>query len=530
MSRPENVVLIQVHYHNRVGGVSTVMQSYAHAFHLKTGKKALDDILVCHYEPSGTLAESTSLYDVPECDYAHFASREEFIAMRDSLQRMLGDLVKAHAEKARVVVIGHNLTLGKNCALSSAFYHCARACHALGNRVAYFSVVHDFAEEGRSDMMQRIRAVSCLYPEIRSEMYAEPKLIRFLSPSTRNVRLLQQAGLSATFLPNPVETGRNRSALSQSVYSHMKIALANHAIREGSSFMPDGQTFFYPARLIARKNIAEAILIACGIYDANLLLGAPGVSAADVAWADRLKEVSHACGFRVIFDAPSALRKVNNEMSPSKCFNLLYRFCDLCLSTSVAEGFGYALFEPWCYDKPLIGRFPSGANRSAGIDWSHMYKTLPVPTAWVDMESLRDDYRKSLRSYWGGKKDPGQQQWEEFWNKKRRTIDFGFLNTTEQVRVLKRVGQHRMEQEVRKWIDTLPEKALSFEMQPEQINNNRIAIRTTHSAELFATKFFRKVIKRSDCTKHDDDAIGHKAIASYFSSPRNFRRILTPRA
>ncbi len=38
--------------------------------------------------------------------------------------------------------------------------------------------------------------------------------------------------------------------------------------------------------------------------------------------------------------------------------SILYDVADACISTSIAEGFGYAFFEPWTNNKYIIGRKP----------------------------------------------------------------------------------------------------------------------------------------------------------------------------
>jgi hypothetical protein len=54
-----------------------------------------------------------------------------------------------------ICVIGHNLTLAKNPALTAAFAHCAQRCSQPSGAVSFFSVIHDFAEDGRCSRMEQ---------------------------------------------------------------------------------------------------------------------------------------------------------------------------------------------------------------------------------------------------------------------------------------------------------------------------------------------------------------------------------------
>ena len=49
-----------------------------------------------------------------------------------------------------------------------------------------------------------------------------------------------------------------------------------------------------------------------------------------------------------------------HEESGNAGYSHLYRIADACISTSVLEGFGYGLREPWLYGRAVLGRLPCG--------------------------------------------------------------------------------------------------------------------------------------------------------------------------
>jgi len=88
----------------------------------------------------------------------------------------------------------------------------------------------------------------------------------------------------------------------------------------------------------------------------------------------------------VVFDVGGVVNEACAAQGlPPVPFGGIYSAADHCLSTSVLEGFGYALYEPWLYGLPLIGRRPSEFEPFAGLPSRHLYESLLVPLAWVGM-------------------------------------------------------------------------------------------------------------------------------------------------
>ncbi|MBD3392855.1 MAG: hypothetical protein GF418_12185 [Chitinivibrionales bacterium] len=253
---------VQIHYHNRTGGVTAVMRRYAAAFD-GAGRAAATRNLVVAGTETSLCGESAELIDMPRCAYAQHKTMSEFLRARDILMHSLGGLVCDPSMPRPVRVVGHNLTLGKNLALSSAFAAIARR-HASDRNLRFYSVVHDFAEEGRAHMVRQIsRAEQWGWP-MWDDLYASGARVRFVSVSPRNTRILRRAGLPAICLLNPVEeSAPARGRLSRRKRARIAGGLGRLARIDGTRFDPDLPSFLYPVRIISRKNILEAILVCC---------------------------------------------------------------------------------------------------------------------------------------------------------------------------------------------------------------------------------------------------------------------------
>ena len=110
---------------------------------------------------------------------------------------------------------------------------------------------------------------------------------------------------------------------------------------------------------------------------------------------------------------------------------------DGAVTTSLAEGFGYSLYEPGLFGIPLTGRFPEGISPSSGNALHSLYRRFPVPCSWVHLDSCYRRYRLNL-----GKLSPENLPTKQSFMKafiKHETVDFGHLGTRAQVAILHQI-------------------------------------------------------------------------------------------
>jgi len=371
---------------------------------------------------------------IADCDYRLFRSRNAFEKVRTRLRCALEGVLADSSLRRPIRFVGHNLNLGKNCALSAAFADIAAAQAAVGDDVRFYSVVHDRFEEGRVDMLrviqglehQGVRMAELLYPAAGGAM-------TFVTPSRSTATRLSRSGLVAKVLFNPVAP-----APISGHSTRVKKALVQSCQRERIAFRPSCPVTFYPMRIIARKNPVEALLVAPVLMGSNLLLGAPGTSRTDLLLCERMQRMCAELELPVVFDVGKwlgafAVDRTDEPLS----FRSAYAAADLCLSTSVLEGFGYALYEPWLHDVPLVGRRPQGFSPFAGLPFRHLYDALLVPIDWAGGRSFRRRLRWVRRSTGHGVKEG-----DEILRESERTglVDFALLGHAQQFDILYRVA------------------------------------------------------------------------------------------
>ncbi|MBN2037423.1 MAG: hypothetical protein JW768_11820 [Chitinispirillaceae bacterium] len=393
--------LLQLHYHDRPCGVTQVMRWYARAFRRVFSGDPGSCLLVCAHDPDSRFDEfpQRSLVTVPDAGYAEFASVRAFNGAKKRILEQLLALLSSPEMKKPVVLAAHNMTLMKNAALVSAFAALARQFRDRADQYRFFSIVHDCAEEGRVEQLKAAQRLEMKGIKIGADCFLKGGAVHHVTVNASLRRLFQQCGFAASFLHNPVV--QQGARLSAEEKEQTRNRLSRYCRKQCISLDPSRPLFAYPARTIARKNPVEAIAVACLVYDAGLLLGTSGSSRSDRMLHDTIKRLVTRFSLPVITDAQRVIaqafgRDAVSGIDPVSC---MYSVSDAVLSTSIAESFGYYLYEPFLSNLPVVGRRPIGFSYGAGIRNSLLYEQLPVPRAWVDTARLKRKYAAIARGY-----------------------------------------------------------------------------------------------------------------------------------
>jgi hypothetical protein len=163
---------------------------------------------------------------------------------------------------------------------------------------------------------------------------------------------------------------------------------ANREALEPQQSKPQATSrLLYPVRAIRRKNIGEAILLAT-LLRGRLAVTLPPRNDSDLARHSRWKRFTRDLGLPVLFDA-----------GLDRDLKALMAETSVAVSTSLNEGFGFALLEPWTSRVPVVGRRIShvcGDFEKAGIAFPWMYESLPVRLEWFDHSAFADRWRQAL--------------------------------------------------------------------------------------------------------------------------------------
>jgi glycosyltransferase involved in cell wall biosynthesis len=525
---------VQIHYHNRPGGVTSVMGQYGLAFSKACGSTAGASFVVCAKHHVSTAMDGAKVIDVRECGYTTFRTKNAFIKTRNSLLKRLEQIVTSDRLARPVCVVGHNMNLGKNCALSSAFAQCARRLAKQKNDYRFFSVVHDFAEEGRTDLMSQIVSLERLGIKIWDELYPVSPNLCFVALNNRNYSILKKAGFQVRLVPNPVFAPATARPLPAAVRNRVVRRLAKCAEKDNTAFKPDASLLVYPARIISRKNPVEAILLAHFFFSSNLLLGESGTSIEDRALAAYLKRLCRTHKIPVIFNSGRAAEfLLSHDETP---FSLLTKAADVCITTSVLEGFGYALYEPRLYHKAVVGRVPAGSDVQKKIAAAGLYSRLFIPCGWVDIRKLTERYYRDMGQYKGEKnKFPGFESFSKQFNRvfiAKGGIDFGCLDIVTQCAVLE--GLCAFQDLIAEWKRAFPfqTKAImdswraAVRRRPMVAGRNRKRVISLFGRSAFAASFaacFEKILLADARVRP-----GAGALRKRLCSLDTFRQLTTP--
>ena len=401
MKPPKPRSLVQVHYHNRLSGVNKVIGLYAEAFNRLNGSRSAANLVVCCKSPQPNADfRPARVVSEPFCDYQAFHSKGQFERIKTYLIESLDRVLKSESIKPPVCVIGHNLSIGKNCALSAAFAEISRRFTDALGRFRFFSVIHDFAEEGRLDCLKQIDNVK-KWADIESDLFPSDGIVQYITLNAGNADILKKAGFPAAVLYDPVERPFvSRSFLAPSLLvppkREPKIAGANS--HSPLLFKNDLPIILYPSRCISRKNILEAILLCNFIYKSNLMIGASGTDAKDRIAFNKAVALCKKYKLPVMFDYG---RILSGKSEKNVFTNSAFDIADACVTTSIAEGFGYGLYEPWLYGKAVFGRKYLGFEPIAGVKFNGLYDCLPVPIDWLSFSVLREKYWESMKKCFG---------------------------------------------------------------------------------------------------------------------------------
>ncbi len=427
--------LLQVHYHDRPGGVRRVMDAYSSAFSDFAGKSAPNHWICCM---SGTWDyPHGSCIDLKDADYQAYRSVSSYRLSVDRLTRRLSNLLDSFLPFRPVAVVGHNLNLGKNPALSAAFSNCAKTLGG-GGSFRFFSVLHDFAEQGRVDLLHVLRLLDRKF--LAAERFAAGAPVHFIVPSECTAELTGLGKSRITVLPHPVETAPVSNGCT--FVKHVRSELRRVSSSDGLVFDTERPLHCYPSRIVYRKNVFEALLVATVLMDGSLVVGASGGSRADRGRMKSLVSLARKHCLSLCVDPlrmdPGIYAGERFRMNP---FPTICSCADLVLSTSLSEGFGFTLFEPWCYGKTVFGRRPEGYSLLRGMKEPGFYRRLPVPLSWVDVDELHLHFSRAYAHAYGKRFIPRKTFIDMY--VRDLTIDFGFLREDMQIGIIGRVIGNR---------------------------------------------------------------------------------------
>ncbi len=456
-----------IHYHLKTGGVTTVIRHQAAAL-----QAAGWDVMILTGEaPPGDFPFNASF--IPGLGYEHMLEGDH---SAENVFRAILNTIQRRWPSGPDVVHVHNPTLAKNKILQAIL----KKLQSSG--LTLLCQIHDFAEDGRMGAyFDESYVADCHYAVVNQ----------------RDYQLLLDAGLDPQgchVLPNPISTPD---------------------IQPQVSYHERGPVL-YPIRAIRRKNIGEAILLSLyfkppGLVQITLPPNSPGDFDPYNQWREFVNRHSLSVQF---------------ESGVDKDFGKLLQECRYVLTTSITEGFGFAFLEPWCMGKALWGRLlPDicGSYINAGIRLDHLYTQLAVPTHWLDVDALSEQWKTAMHNASERYNFAlSNHQIDDAWRVvvSDDFIDFGLLNESFQAQIVEKVMTDSAAHQQLVVLNPFLSRPGPPEISADLIEQNGASVVQHYSAENYTIRLMH--IYTHVANTKIRQSINKTTLLSAFLAPKNF--------
>lgn len=423
--------LFIIHHHLNPGGVTRIIQSQVSSL-----RKHFPEVNISLM--TGDISDS-SFYDdlgvkvIVNKELNYLVSTDIAKGEAYDLLSSLTGFFKQHISPGDIIHV-HNLNLGKNPVMTFALSSMAEKGYRL------FNHSHDFAEDRPANMQFLRHVIEVIFGRSAEKiLYPGYDNYRYGVLNSFDFDRLVESGIDLaliTLLPNPVHFSRKSDATPEQ---------ARKNICEALQLDCDAKIITYPVRVIKRKNIGELALLSLLFgKKANWLVTQAPQNPEEITLYNQWKNFCSEHEINIAFEAGT---KVN--------FEELLMASDVCITTSIREGFGMVFMEPWLLDTPVMGRdisYVTGDLKASGIKFPMLYDRI-----------LTGD----------GKDDQ----------------DFGLMTPEQQMDILKRLAE---DSDARKRVAELnPElEKLFLPVSVEIINHNKKVITQNYSLKNYSIKLY----------------------------------------
>jgi hypothetical protein len=436
--------LVIFHHHLLPGGVTSVITQGVEALGAHSRRISRIRVVAGRVPEPAPLPEGAEIIRMPEIDYSPPGPLDR--VFRETRARRLADALMEKFGGGGPVWWIHNFHLGKNPLFTEAILRVAEA----PNAPRLILQPHDFPEAGRQANLRALEAV------VRRPLYPLGPRVRYALINRRDLQLLKEAGVPASrlfLLENPVSAPREAA-------THAEDA---RAVR--SRLLPDSDprdpTLLYPVRSIRRKNVLEAgMLLRLVEAPLRLLVTLPGVSRPETAYSGIVQEAFRSGLIHGEFGT--------GVQRPEVSVGQLAAACDMVVSSSVQEGFGYLFIHALQWGRPLLARqldtVPDPGGLYDGYPAS-FYSGFLCPVAPDERAALMSRYRDKVRrlarlAHAGVVEKLERELLQVF---ARDEVDFSFLDPPLQVKLLAAAAQRSdFRAEVQRLNSGLAESLQSF--------------------------------------------------------------------
>ncbi|MGD8370937.1 MAG: hypothetical protein PVF76_08070 [Syntrophobacterales bacterium] len=351
---PHPDTLIVIHYHLLPGGVCSAIKNSLlalsrsgwlsnRALQVLTGRKAgVEEFL--HFLNQWDIQVQIEVD--PRLDYS-----DRVWPDRDKFYHDVSALADWFLGQAQEVSLfwAHNPTLGKNPLVTAALMAAGQKAVVNGAPHRFLYHIHDFAECGRLWNLNHLR--TCWGSGGLEDFYPSASHFYYAVLNTADSKRLAQAGVPTECifrLPNAVPSVY---AAREKEKESIALELERYAGENGYRFEWKRPWWTLPIRLIRRKNVLEALLLAATADDPpQLLVTLDANSEPERPYAEAVKDLFRRKNHAAVVGFGHEL--VGHVFG----FDDLLLASDVVATTSLLEGFGFSFLEGANRGRPLVGR------------------------------------------------------------------------------------------------------------------------------------------------------------------------------
>lgn len=338
--------LVIVHYHLRPGGIRRVIELGATEI-VRQFQGKIQKVIVLTGEAREQWWNDnfqSLLAPVPleiRCETSVGYLSEQKVSLptvRRELRAVLTSVL-AEDESGPVVVWAHNLGIARNLLLTRELLRAAAARH-----VPVIAHHHDWWFDNRWIRWPEMRRSGFrTLTQIARTVFPPAPEVRHIAINQCDARILERHfDGRAGWLPNLTEPAPMPSKARQ------RVARRWLAQSLGDARAP---VWILPCRLLRRKNVAEALLLARWLRPEAWLVTTGGFSSADeMPYFERLQSAARENGWRL------RLGLLQGAKADSPSVLELLAVSETVLLTSIQEGFGLPYLEAAAANRPLIAR------------------------------------------------------------------------------------------------------------------------------------------------------------------------------